>query len=675
MKRLLTLFLASLLLCSSAGCGGALEEAPPRPQTEQGAETMDSTPDTPGGGAWTVLVYLCGTDLETQGGFASANIEEMTAAAQSENVTVVFQTGGTEQWEFDAIDENSLERWEVGAGGFELVDSRPLASMGAAETLGEFLHWGVETYPADRYACVLWDHGGGSVAGIAADELYGGDTLDLRELAGGFSMAGVPFELVGFDACLMSTVETAAAICPYARYMVASQELEPGTGWDYAVWLGYLAENPAVDGLDTGRVICDSFYEKCAADGTESLATLAVTDLSKIPALVRSFDRAAAEMKGFTAAPEKLRPLTQAMVRAESYGGNNDSEGYTNMVDLGDLTLCAEGVLSDTGGALLDDLFAAVPYRVAGSARQKSNGLSVYVPLGIADGELDAYAGLAAVSGEYLRFFEGLYDWKVPDGVVVNQPVLSPESAALEAEPALPVSEPVELGGITIAEALGHADYSLEYSLALSEDGYILLNVDGGSEIIRTVAFDLFYLDEESNALWYLGSDYDVNQSDDGTQYWDNFRGVWTIVNDSLCMMQALSFTDDYILYTVPVKVNGSPTNLRMLYHMDTAEYEVIGTWDGIDRESGMSSREVKKLADGDKVTLVFTAADLDTGETYEFDGDSFTVSGPVAAEEAVLFDGVYYYQYAVTDIFGKEYESDMAMMTSQDGEITVELI
>ncbi|MEG1972527.1 MAG: hypothetical protein RR315_05140, partial [Oscillospiraceae bacterium] len=319
---------------------------------------------------------------------------------------------------------------------------------------------------------------------------------------------------------------------------------------------------------------------------------------------------------------------------------------------------------------------AAIPYNVAGSGRQKSNGLSVYVPLGIAEGELDSYAQLAAVSGEYLRFFEGLYDWKAPANVIVNHPVMStPQSDGEEAEEEIPINETVALDTFSIADALNRDDFKLKYNLDLSDDGYILLNVEEGADIISTVAFDLFYFDEETNGIWYLGSDYDVNMSDDGTQYWDNFRNVWTIINDNLCMMEALSFADDYILYTVPVKVNNKETNLRMIYHYNTESFEVIGTWDGIDEGTGMSSREIKKLKDGDVVTLTFAAADLTTGEAYEFDGGSFTVNGPVIAEEATLFDGTYYYQYAITDIFGNVHESEMAMMTTNGGEITVELV
>ncbi|MEA5041862.1 MAG: clostripain-related cysteine peptidase [Oscillibacter ruminantium] len=664
-KRFLSLLLCAALALSLTACGDEAEPSSP-PDTKSARQT-DLILSNPDGDTWTVLVYLCGTDLETYGGYASINVVEMAEAAQSENVNVLIQTGGTEEWAIDAIDPSELQRWQVVSGDIELVDSQSLANMGEAETLGDFLRWGAETYPADKYMALLWDHGGGSVAGIAGDELYGGDMLDLKELAQGVSMAGVQFELVGFDACLMSTMETAAALTPYARYMVASQELEPGTGWHYTDWLSYAADNPTADGLDVGSRICDGFYAKCAADGTESLATLAVTDLSKLPALTAAFDAMAAEMKGFTAETDKLQPLTQAIVRAENYGGNNDSEGYTNMVDLGDLALCAEGVLTETGNVVLAALADAVPYAVAGEGRQRGHGLSVYVPLAIAEGELDSYAALAATSGEYLRFLEGLYDWTVPSGVTLTQPVY-PTGAVV------PIEEQTAVDEVEAAQALDSGAFTVDFTTELTDDGSVLLTMNSGAEIISTVAFNLYYQDDESGELWYLGSDFDVNQDDMGTRFWDNYRNTWTIINDCLCMMVALNFTDEYILYTVPVQVNGEDTNLRLLYHMDSGVYEVIGTWDGVDAQSGMASRDVRKLQDGDTVDFVFDAADLNTGEDTSFVAEGFTVSGPIIAEEAVLFDGTYYYEYELTDLFGNVYTSDLAVLTVENGEMTISM-
>lgn len=673
MKKYLALWIAAVLLSVFlAGCGeDTVEEPPILSSNKAPLQNGDLELSNPAGDTWTVLVYLCGTDLESDGAYASVNVAEMCLARQSDQVNIIIETGGTRQWAIEGIDPDKCQRWKVIPEDIELVESLPSANMGEADTLGDFLSWGVRAYPADKYMCLLWNHGGGSVTGIALDERYNADMLNLKELSQGVAMAGVQFELVGFDACLMSTMETAAAITPWARYMVASQELEPGTGWDYTDWLSFIADNPSADGLVVGRRICDGFYAKCEAEGMESLATLAVTDLSRLPALANAFDAMAAEMKGFTTQTDKLRPLTQAIVRAENYGGNNDSEGYTNMVDLGDLTLCAEGVVSETGDVVMAALTEAVPYSVAGAGRQRGHGLSVYVPLVMDEDELDRYARLAATSGEYLRFIEGLYDWTVPEGVTVRQTVYPGGEQPAEMQSA---AELLSVDRVERAQALDSNDFTVEFSTKLTDDGSFFLTLDRDSDVVSTVAFNLYYEDEESNSLWYLGSDFDINQNDTGTVFWDNYRNTWTIINDNLCMMVALGFTDDYILYTVPVQVNGSDTNLRLLYHQDSGEYEVIGIWDGLEAESGMASRDIKKLADGDEVEFIFDAADLDSGEDASFIGGGFTVSGPVTVQEAELFDGTYYYEYEITDIFGNTYESDFAILTVTDGEMTISL-
>lgn len=49
-----------------------------------------------------------------------------------------------------------------------------------------------------------------------------------------------PLELVGFDTCLMATVDTAYTFCDLAKYLVASEETEPANGWYYSQWVGTL---------------------------------------------------------------------------------------------------------------------------------------------------------------------------------------------------------------------------------------------------------------------------------------------------------------------------------------------------------------------------------------------------------------------------------------------------
>lgn len=66
-------------------------------------------------------------------------------------------------------------------------------------------------------------------------------------------------EWIGFDACLMSSLEVASVLAPYADYMIASQETEPGWGWNYA-FLSVLSDR-AIPGDEMGEYIVDSYMD------------------------------------------------------------------------------------------------------------------------------------------------------------------------------------------------------------------------------------------------------------------------------------------------------------------------------------------------------------------------------------------------------------------------------
>ena len=647
MKIKILMLLIAILMVFTTACG-AVPAASDSEPTAAPTETQTPAPST-GGDTWSVFLYMCGTDLESEGAAASQNLAEIMSVSPSDKVKFIIQTGGTAQWQTEGIDSESLQRWELSNDGLTPVDQQPLASMGDAQTLGDFLSWGVQSYPADKYMVVFWNHGGGSAAGVEFDELFDNDSLSLSEVSQGLEAAGAPFEIIGFDTCLMASLENAAAISPYGRYMVASEELEPGGGWDYAAWLQTMCDNPELDGLEIGKAICDSYMAKCAANEEDTMATLSVTDLSAIPDLAAKFDAMAGEMTGVTEDITSYQSFIQGVQRAENYGGNNDDEGYTNMVDLGDLALNTENVLSQTAEALLESLFNAVKYNVKGASRSEANGLSVYFPLASGEDELTAYATTAAISGNYLRFIEAVTDWKVPEGEAANVPE---------------VSAPVQ-----------QDDYNVQLKTHVTDDGYFALDITSGMESVASVTFSIYFMDYEYNEYMLLGVDNDITADWNTGRFEDNFRGVWPTINGNYCAPTLLAETDEYNLYTIPIMLNGEKTNLRAAYIWDTEEdghFEVYGAWNGIDTDTGMSAKDIIQLKDGDEVTLLFDAVNWDTGETTTYEMGSFVVSGAPVMEESELVDGEYLYQYIVTDVFGRVTYSNQAIMERKGKDISV---
>ena len=329
------------------------------------------------GDTWTVMIYLCGTDLESRLGLATQNLQELLSASASPNVNYVIESGGTKTWRNNIMSNRELGLYSVSQGNFSQDGSLARASMGDPSTLSEFIKYSAQKFPADKYMLILWDHGGGSLTGVCADELYNRDVITLPEMRTALSDAGVGFEVIGFDTCLMATLENAGVLRGYGHYMVASEESEPGGGWDYTSLGNFLASSPASDGAQLGKAICDSYITKCNRQNVGSNATLSVVDLTKIDPVLQAFADVSGEFINAASNMSSLNAIVTGARRAERYG----TSAAVNMVDLGDLIDNTASVLGAKGQKVLAALDAAVVYEVHGRMRSEASGLSVYYPL------------------------------------------------------------------------------------------------------------------------------------------------------------------------------------------------------------------------------------------------------------------------------------------------------
>ncbi|MBQ9378016.1 MAG: clostripain, partial [Schwartzia sp.] len=208
MKRKLAKKLASLAavaLLVFTGCGSEDKAASPARANADFSKAYNAS-DT-----WVVYWYLCGTDLETENGAASLDLEELQKVKLPPNVKVVIQTGGANQWHTDGVPTRGTGRFVYDADGLKSLGSTPDTNMGTGDALSDFLRFGKENFSADHSVFIFWDHGGGSVGGVCLDERYQ-TMMSLDEVRGAFSSVyganpdNPPFELIGFDACLMATV-------------------------------------------------------------------------------------------------------------------------------------------------------------------------------------------------------------------------------------------------------------------------------------------------------------------------------------------------------------------------------------------------------------------------------------------------------------------------------------
>ncbi len=229
--------------------------------------------------AWTLAVYLCGSDLESDSLAATSDLVEMLGADFDPSILHLYvMTGGARTWntapemfawrELEAVEDPSgsyitpsSERTQIfridrldhapdtTLNGLEIHNRMVMLReydhsmpMNEGSTLAEFLDYVICDSPTERIMVLLWDHGAGPVTGALRDQITE-QYMSLNDLQSSLKHAcetrkslGLPgkIDLVGFDCCLMSSLETAWALHECADYLVASEEAEWQNGWDYS---------------------------------------------------------------------------------------------------------------------------------------------------------------------------------------------------------------------------------------------------------------------------------------------------------------------------------------------------------------------------------------------------------------------------------------------------------
>lgn len=651
---------------------------------EDGALKIDrlsrSNPSAMGvDGTWTIFLYMCGTDLETEYGMASMDMQEMVDSYAGENVRFVIQTGGTDEWDNDFVDSTTIQRYVVSNGEITLVDEQDDASMGDSETLESFLSWGVGEYPAENMGLVFWNHGGGSISGVCFDENNDFDSLSLREidaaLLNTYDTMQDNFTFIGFDACLMGTIECANILATYADYMVGSEETEPGYGWDYTAIGNFLADNPDADGAALGTEICDSFYESCALVDSEDGATLSVIDLSKIDELIVSFNSYAEALYQASEDKSVLAEFARGVKTIDNYGGNNKSEGYTNMVDLAGMIHASESYVSGAD-AVVSAIDNAVVYTKNGKDHAEACGLSTYYPLEIQGSEELGIFGDVAVNPYYLALVDrvayGASGSDVSDYDETSIFDIFDDFSYEESDGEFWYDEETDdyWENYSDTEPTGESPYVEFYDEPqLDEEGSHFFSLtDESMYEVSSVQASVYTISEDGEDLIELGISVDILADWENGIFCDNFDGYWFCLPDGQNLaVYVVEECDGYDIYTSPVEVNGEETNLRITHDYVNGTVTIDGTWDGID-ENGMAGRDVTALAEGDIITPLYYAMAIDSDDEYYYYGDDYAFDGTPEIYFDTLSDGEYLYGFYIDDIYGDYYTTDYVNFTV-DGE------
>lgn len=322
----------------------------------------------------TVMIYLCGSDLESEHSMATADLNEMLHAnLDDDHVNIIVETGGAKKWNNSVISNKTNQRYRVTSRGLQILDDNVgKRSMVDPNTLIKFIQFCKENYPANRYMLILWDHGGGAITGYGYDQTSSG-SMTLDKLNTALKSGGVKFDFIGFDACLMATFETAVVSEQYADYMIASEEAEPGTGWYYTNWLSKLSANPSISTVELSKALIDDFTNVSKKNYPGCNTTLSIVDLAEFAGTVPdAFNAFSVEISDKLDQSEYAE-IADARADAREFG----SSSKVNHIDLIDF---ANRLGSSKAKALSKALSNCVKYNRTSVSMKNSNGLSIYFP-------------------------------------------------------------------------------------------------------------------------------------------------------------------------------------------------------------------------------------------------------------------------------------------------------
>lgn len=688
----LSSFLLSLY-AFSAETETETENAALSEKEEQGSEGKDDAEKA----EWTVMLYLCGTDLESMGGMASKNLEMISKTVPDSKVNMLIETGGAKSWQAEKavgidIASDRLQRWRYSEDGFTLEDEQISANMARYSTLSDFIRWGAENYPAKKNMLILWDHGGGSSSGLIVDENYDDTIMSLDGLGLALQKAGTHFDVVMADACLMASLETAQEIQPYADYLLASEEVVPGEGTNYEEWLQALYDEPECDAVRLGKNVCNAtqimYGEQETATEINGL-TFSLTDLSRIEAVAEAFEGYIQEVVGLLEDPEAFGTYVDAV-------GNTERYVFREMCDLYDLARRSMkgGITKETALKLEKAVDDAVVFNVRGSYHPYSHGISAYLCYNGARADLDRLARSCRNPWQLAYLDAVCLKWDAPEWVIdtVGEiPQLEPEY------------------------------YTAKFETEFPGDGSVpLLHIYSGISAGGYIRYELQRLDEDREIWYILGENEDVkvlDASEENLTFAANFTGKWPALDGMFLSLKSKEQMGRKVLADSPINIpewDNRKMSLRIvaeypdLYDDDqeesadpdaeetadiTAEesanepeendpeeeprevkYDIAGVWDEIDSSTGLPDRNTYPLATMRGVGMELCAPVY--SEFLESVGDmryydAIPISPNLEIEDTVLPEGEYRIRYSISDMLGKTYWSDFFYLT-WDGEQAV---
>lgn len=644
LKKLTAFIVSAAMLIASGGC--AEEEKVPEEKTVE--NSVSRTADN----SCTLMIYICAADLESEYGCATADINEILYGYSDSNLNIIIQTGGTLEWQNTVISGDRCQRYQVKEDGLELIDDTlGQQNMAEPDTLSDFVSYCTDNYTASRYGLILWDHGGGVIGGYGYDENFGGESMSLPQINQALDNAGTHFDFIGFDACLMATLETCLMASYHADYMIASEETEPGCGWYYTNWIESLSADCSLSPEVYGKQIIDDYVEYCYEDSPSMYSTLAMFDLNAVTeSLLPALDSFSSDCS---------EQIAQGEYRVISQNRSNTRAVYQSDFDHIDLYDFAERSDTESSAVLAQAISDSIIYYRSTPNGSSDYGLSILFP----------YYDLSAVD-EMTQIYDSLeYDTAYTD--------LTESFANVMAGGQISISS-----FSNTHNDIDENEYS-EFSWFDSEDWYddsyyetncadlseLEVTDSDGQWVLELSDEDWEIVNDAAMQMFAVGEDYYIDMGlDDYCEFDDNgnliveYDQTWVALDGVVVPFFYEDYIEeeDYFLTYgyVPCIYNGEDAEIIVAWDSENDGGYVAGVRPVYDES--VAAKGLYEVQDGDTFQLYYDIYDenLEYLDTITLDDEIFTVDGEITVsyEDVVSQLGNTFIYYVLEDVYNNTY-------------------
>lgn len=349
---------------------------------------------------WMVMVYMAAdNDLDYYGGFAMEDLNEMEAGMPADSpdvMTVVLAdrsgVNNTRVYRIQHDDNPSVVTSPI-------IFTPPSGEMdtGSPATLDWFVGYcqrdgGLPR--AEHYLLVLWDHGSGWDSyddRLITPKAIGYDMstnhmMRIVDIAQVLRSNTYPIDIIATDACLMSQLEVAYEWRACADYLVGSEELTPGVGFNYTSLLSLITgEGLQMTSGQLANKLAETVYNVWVSDYDSSNPpsnpppVISVIDLRNLAPVAAALDAFAGRLRSIGG--NYAAQLSRIYDDVQSFGYWFDDH-RVDLYDYADRVSAAinDGQLDSAAAQLKAAIDNAVTAEFHHSMSPGAHGISIYLP-------------------------------------------------------------------------------------------------------------------------------------------------------------------------------------------------------------------------------------------------------------------------------------------------------